>query len=154
MGRAEPATHPLQHPAAVAGRGLAGRHREVRGLLRCCQRDWRRRRARSGGWVKALGQHVHQETPDELVRVKLHCLPAGWTVDAIVFPAERDAGVVSRNEAAVRDGDTMRVTGEIPQYLLGSGERRLAVDHPLDVPQWGEEALERPLVGKAGMGVE
>lgn len=43
MGRAEPATHPLQHPAAVAGRGLAGRHREVRGLPRCCQRE-------SGRW--------------------------------------------------------------------------------------------------------
>ena len=36
------------------------------------------------------------------------------------------------NEAAVRDGDTMRVTGEITQHLLGSRERRLAVDYPVD----------------------
>jgi hypothetical protein len=48
----------------------------------------------------------------------------------------------------------MRVTGEIAQHLLGSGERRLAVDHPLRVPQWGDEALERALVGKPGMRVE
>src|SRR5271166_4103930 len=52
--------------------------------------------------VEALGQHVQEKAPDELVRVKPHRLPAARTV-AIVFPAERDAGVVGCNEAAVRD---------------------------------------------------
>ena len=46
------------------------------------------------------------------------------------------------------------VTGEIAQHLLGPSERRLAIDHPLDAPQRGDETLERPLVGKPGMGVE
>ena len=69
--------------------------------------------------MEALGQHVHQEAPDELVRVKPHRLPAARAVDAIVLAAERDAGVVGCNEAAVRDSDTMRVTGEIAQHLLG-----------------------------------
>src|SRR5215470_13038137 len=104
--------------------------------------------------VEALGQDVHQEAPDKLVRMKPHRLPAARAVDAIVLAAERDAGVVGCDETAVRDGDAMRVTGEIPQYLLGSGERRLAVDHPFDVPQWGDEALERSLVSKPGMRVE
>src|SRR6516164_7576122 len=104
--------------------------------------------------VEALGQHVHQEAPDKLMRVKPHGLPAARAVDAIVLPTERDAGLVSGNEAAVRDGDTMRVTGEIAQYLLGSRERRLAVDYPVDAPQHGDEALERPLLGKPGMRVE
>src|SRR5215475_11412706 len=103
---------------------------------------------------KPLGQHVQQEAPDELVRMKPHRLPAARAVDAIVLPTERDAGIVGGNEAAVRDCDTMRVTGEIAQDLLGSGERRLAVDHPLDVPQRGDEALERAFVGKFGMRVE
>ena len=104
--------------------------------------------------VEALGQHVHQEAPDKLVRVKPHRLPAARAVDAIVLATERDAGVVGGNEAAVRDGDTMRVTREIAQHLLGSGERRLAVDYPVEAPQRGDEALERPLLGKPGMGVE
>src|SRR4029077_15117839 len=67
--------------------------------------------------------------------MKPHRLPAARAVDAIVLPAERNAGVVGCNEAAVRNGDTMSVTGEIAQHLLGPCERRLAVDHPLDAPQ-------------------
>jgi hypothetical protein len=51
--------------------------------------------------VEALGQHVHQEAPDKLVRVKPHRLPAARAVDAIVLPTERDAGVVGGNETAV-----------------------------------------------------
>jgi hypothetical protein len=47
----------------------------------------------------------------QLVRVKPHRLPTARTVDARVLPAERDAGVVGCNEAAVRDGDTVGVTG-------------------------------------------
>src|SRR5271157_3050147 len=104
--------------------------------------------------AEALGQHVHKKAPDELVRMKPHRLPAARAVDAIVLPAERNAGVVGCNEAAVRNGDTMSVTGEIAQHLLGPCERRLAVDHPLDAPQRGNEPLERSLVGESGVGVE
>ena len=104
--------------------------------------------------METLGQQVQQEAADELVRMKPHRLPAARAVDAIVLPAERNAGVVGCNEAAVRNGDTMSVTGEIAQHLLGSCERRLAVDHPLDAPQRGNEPLERSLVGEFGVGVE
>src|SRR5260370_30592433 len=51
--------------------------------------------------MEALGQHVQQEAPDELVRMKSHRLPAPRAVGAVVLPAERDAGVVGCNEAAV-----------------------------------------------------
>ena len=51
--------------------------------------------------VEAPGQHVHEKAADELVRVKPHRLPASRPVDAIILPAERDAGVVGCNEAAV-----------------------------------------------------
>ncbi len=55
--------------------------------------------------VEAFGQHMHQEAPDELVRVKPHGLPAVLAADAIVLPAERNGPVVGCNEAAVRDGN-------------------------------------------------
>src|SRR5262245_51592502 len=104
--------------------------------------------------MEALGQDVQQKAPDELVRVKPHRLPAARAVDAIILPAERDAAVIGCNEAAVRDRDTVGVTGEIAQDLFWSRERRLAVDHPLDVPQRADEALERSFVGKPGKRVE
>jgi hypothetical protein len=104
--------------------------------------------------VKVLGQHVQQEAPDELVRVKPNRLPAVGAADAIILPAERNRIVVGCNEAEVRDGDTMGVTGEIAQLLLGPCERRLAIDHPFDASRRSDEALERPLVGESGMGVE
>src|SRR3974390_2948616 len=113
---------------------------------RWSRRDW--------GWRQALGSPGQQKAADKLVRVKPHRLPTARTVDAIVLPPERDAGVVGCDEAAVRDGDTVGLTGKIAQHLLRSRERRLAIDDPLDAPQWGDEALERRLVGQAGMGVE
>ena len=84
--------------------------------------------------MEALGEHVHQETPDELVRVKPLRLPPVRAANAIVLPAERNRAVVGCNEAAVRDSDAMGVTGEIAQHLLGPCEWRFAIDHPLDAP--------------------
>src|SRR5260370_4280087 len=97
---------------------------------------------------------MQEEAADELVRVKPHRLPAAGAVDAIVLPAKCNGVVTGCNEAAVRDSDTMGVTGEIAQHLLRPCERSLAVDDPLNAPQRGDEALERSLVCKPGMGVE
>ena len=47
--------------------------------------------------VEALGQHVQEESPDELVRVERHRLPPVGPVDAVVLPAEGDAVVVGRD---------------------------------------------------------
>src|SRR5271166_5691477 len=68
--------------------------------------------------MEAPGQYVQQESPDELMRMQPHRLPARRAVGAVVLPAERDAGVVGCNEAAVGDGDTVGVTGKIAQHLL------------------------------------
>ena len=104
--------------------------------------------------VEASGQHVEEKAPDELVRREPHRLPAVRTVDAVVFPAEGDAGVVGRDEAAVRDGDPVGVAGQIGEHCFGPANGALAVDDPLDAPQRGEEALERGLVGEPGVRVE
>src|SRR5215831_8310859 len=103
---------------------------------------------------KPLGSTVYQEAPDELVRLEPHRLPAVGAADAIVLATERNRLAVGCNEAAIRDGDAMGVTGDISQHLLWPCERRLAVDPPLDTPQRGDEAFEHSPVGKSGMGVE
>ena len=51
--------------------------------------------------MEAPGQYVQQESPDELMRMQPHRLPARRAVGAVVLPAERDAGVVGCNEAAI-----------------------------------------------------
>src|SRR5262245_20252297 len=54
-----------------------------------CMRSWR---PFCWGWPcgGSLGQHVGQESPDELVEVQYRRLPPFGSVDAVVFPAERD----------------------------------------------------------------
>jgi len=89
--------------------------------------------------VEALGQHVQKKAADELVRVKPHGFPTARPVDAIVLPAERDAGVGGCDEAAVGDGDPVGAAGQIAQDLLRSRERGLAVDDPCDRKSSGEE---------------
>ena len=92
--------------------------------------------------MEALGQHVKQEAPDELVWVQGHRLPTFRAFDAIVLPVERHAAVVGCDQPPVRDGDAVCVARQIPQHLLGPRERRLAVDHPPGMPQRSEEPLE------------
>ena len=89
--------------------------------------------------VEAPGQHVQEKAPDELVRVKPHRLPAARAGDAIVFSAERDAGVVGCNEAAVRDRDAMGVARQVGEHGFRPGERPLGEDHPCDRESSGEE---------------
>ena len=89
--------------------------------------------------VEALGSTCRRKRRMNSCGCKPHCLPAVRPVDAIIFPAERDAGVVGCDEAAVRDRDPVGVAGEIAQHLLRSGERRLAVDDPCDRESSGEE---------------
>jgi hypothetical protein len=89
--------------------------------------------------VEALGQHVHQEAPDELVRVKPHGLPAVRAVDAVVLPAERHAALVEGEQTLVGDGDAVRVAADVVEDLFRSGKRRLGVDDPCDRRSPGKE---------------
>jgi hypothetical protein len=45
--------------------------------------------------MEALGRHMQQEAPDELVQMKPHRLSARRTVGAVVLPAERNAGFIA-----------------------------------------------------------
>src|SRR5262252_2288238 len=50
--------------------------------------------------VKALRQHVHQETADELVGIERHLLVPLGTFGTVILPPEGDALVVERDQAA------------------------------------------------------
>jgi hypothetical protein len=56
-----------------------------------------------------LRQHVEQQAPDELMRAEPHGDIAGQTVAPVVFDTERYAGMIRADQAAVRDGNAMRV---------------------------------------------
>jgi hypothetical protein len=71
---------------------------------------------------------MHQDPPNELVRLEPHGLLAAGSLDPVVLVAERYAGRVGGDEAAVGDRDTVGVAGQIGQHLLRPGERPLAAD--------------------------
>ena len=56
-----------------------------------------------------LWQNVDQEPADELVSGQRHGLVPSGTFRAVIFDAERDTARVHSDQAAVGDGDTVRV---------------------------------------------
>src|SRR5215469_16701489 len=89
---------------------------------------------------------MEQEASDELVGTECHCAVPRLPVAAVVLVAEGHATFVERNEASVRDGDTVGVAGEVGKHCLWPGEGRLGVDKPV-LP------LERREVGGEGLAV-
>ena len=79
--------------------------------------------------LQSARQHVKQEAADELRRIELHHALCGFM--AVVFPAERDVSISDIDQAIVRDGDAMRVTTQVVEYLLRAAERFLCVYHPI-----------------------
>ena len=63
--------------------------------------------------VKALRQHVGQETADELARLERHGLVTAGSLDPVVLVFEGDAGLVRRDQAPVGDGDAVSVARQV-----------------------------------------
>ena len=74
-------------------------------------------------------------------------------VAAVVLVAERDTGLIERDEPTVRDGDAVGVSGQIGEHRLRAGERRLGVD---DAPLLAEEhvAEEGMAIAQAKLAAE
>src|SRR5947207_13150136 len=90
---------------------------------------------------------MHQESADELVGVERHHLVVSLgAFEAIVLPLEGDALVVERDQAAVGDGNTVGIAGEVAQNVFGAPEGPFAVNHPLAVAQ-------RRQIGREGSGI-
>src|SRR5215469_13778967 len=92
---------------------------------------------------------MEQEASEELVGAECHCAVPRLPVAAVVLVAEGHAAFVERNEATVRDSDTVGVAGEIGEYRLRPGEGRLSVDEPVLPLEWCEIYVEG-LAGDAG----
>ena len=92
----------------------------------------------SGGVAKLLVPVMHG-----LVAL----LPVGAAA-AIVLVSERDPVLVEPKQAAVGDGDPVRVAGQIGEHRLRASERRLGVDHPALLPDRRQVTQERSSIGK------
>ena len=92
--------------------------------------------------MEALGQDMPQETPDELVRVKPHRLPAVRAVDAIVFPAECDLCVLEADQTVIGYGNPVRIAAEIIQHLIRAAKGGFRVDHPFGLAAGSHPGFE------------
>ena len=97
--------------------------------------------------VEAVGDGVLKEAADEFVGREPHDL--GFAVLAIVLPGEADLAVVEPDQAAVGDGDAVRISPDIVEHLSRSGERRLGVDDPVDLGQSFQPSGEGGGVGRS-----
>jgi hypothetical protein len=102
--------------------------------------------------MKAVGQGVEQEAPDELVGLQTHGLYGA--VGAIVLPGEPDVFVVAGLDAAVGDGDAMGVAAEIGENLRGSAEGLLGVDDPIEATHGSQMCGERGGISQIGETAE
>src|SRR5882672_7089794 len=68
--------------------------------------------------VEALGQDVDEEAADELAEVERHRGVPARSLDPVVLDLEGDTPLVERDQATVRDGDTVCVARQIGEHGL------------------------------------
>ena len=79
--------------------------------------------------LEPIGKYVKQEPTDEFVRAKRHRLVA--VAIAIILPAKLNLAIIDIEQTVVGDGDAVRVSRDILEDFLRSGEGSLRVDHPV-----------------------
>jgi hypothetical protein len=97
---------------------------------------------------EAPGQDVEQEPAKKLDPVEGHGSLSALA--GIVLVAERDLGVLERDQALIGDGDPVGVPGEVVEDLVGTAERRFGVDDPFFASQGVQPAV--PGVGMFEFG--
>ena len=101
--------------------------------------------------MEALGQHMDEKPADELGDVERHRRISAGAIDPVVLDLERDAVLVECDQAAVRDGDAVRVARQIGEHGLRARERALGVDEPALLAERGEQRRERLGIGQMGV---
>jgi len=87
---------------------------------------------------EAAGQDMKQETAEKLIGAKRH--DSFLVAVSGVSEAERDLFTVEGDQSVIGDGNTMGISTEVSEHLIGPAERRLAVDHPAVAEQLSEKA--------------
>jgi hypothetical protein len=77
---------------------------------------------------EAARQDMKQETAEKLIGTKRH--EAFSVAVSGVSEAERDLFAVEGDQPVIGDGNTMGISTEVSEHLIGPAERRLAVDDP------------------------
>lgn len=78
--------------------------------------------------VKTGWQHMHQETPNELIGVQCHRL--NLITVAVILPFEPDVAILDVKQTLIGDRYAMGISPNVVQYLLRPGKRSLCVNHP------------------------
>jgi hypothetical protein len=120
---------------------------QIGGCSQQLKTEWQKSRASTVGQKaevadanEAGGKHVKQEAAQELLDRQGH--QALLVAVSGVSPAEGDLATLQRNEAMVRDGDSMRVTAQVTENVVRATEGRFAVDHPVLTEERTEEGRE------------
>ena len=96
---------------------------------------------------EATRQHMQQKATQEFVdrqsQESLLVFVSG------VAPAERHLVLNEGNETVVGNRNAMSVGAEVTKYLLGSTERRFAVDHPARRVKLTDQTPEQPGLSQA-----
>ena len=80
---------------------------------------------------------MEQETTNKLFDVEGHHL--AFVAMGIVLPAETDLAVFKAHQAFIGQRDAVRVAPKIGQHLLGTGERRFGINHPIPIGKGAQE---------------
>ena len=80
---------------------------------------------------------MDQEASDELGCSQPYHFLAFSILDTIVFPSERNRVGIGADDAAVGDGDAVRVTAEVSQHSLGATEGWFGINDPFLFAQRG-----------------
>jgi hypothetical protein len=96
---------------------------------------------------EAARQHMQQKATEEFIdRQSQESLLVSMSG---VSPAKGDLVIQEGNETAIGDGNAMSVGAEVTKHLLGSAERRFAVDHPVRRVKLTDQTPEQPGLSQA-----
>ncbi len=83
---------------------------------------------------------MKQETAEKLICTKRH--EAFLVAVGGVFEAERDLFAVEGDQPVIGDGNTVGISTEVTEHLIGAAKRWFAVDNPTVTEQLAEKAPE------------